>query len=128
MSRRSRRLLIAAGSLFVLVLLLALAGLITVQTAWFHDYVRSKMIAAIEKATGGKSEVGGYSFDWKTMTARVDNFVLHGTEPAGTPPLFEAQTVTAALKIISVMEKKIDLLAVDVKQPRIHLIVHEDGS
>src|SRR3954451_3349855 len=116
MSRRSRRLLIAAGSLFVLVLLLALAGLITVQTAWFHDYVRSKMIAAVEKATGGKSEVGNYSFDWKTMTARVDGFVLRGTEPAGSPPLFKAQSVLARLKIVSVVEKKIDLQAVDVKQ------------
>jgi len=128
MRRRSRRLLIAFGSLFVLVLLLGLAGLITIQTAWFHDLVRGKMIEAIEKATGGKSEIGSYSFDWHTMTARVDGFVLHGTEPAGTPPLFQAQTIVAGLKIISVMEKKIDLLSVDVQQPRIHLIVHEDGS
>src|SRR5436305_308728 len=123
-----RRLLIALGVFAGLLLLLFLGGLITVRTAWFHDYVRTKMIEAIEKATGGKSEVGSYAFDWKTMTARIDGFVLHGTEPAGTPPLFRAQTVTAALKIISVMEKKIDLLAVDVKQPQIHLIVHEDGS
>jgi translocation and assembly module TamB len=121
-------LLIAAGSLVVLLLLLVLAGLITLRTEWFHDFVRTKMIEAIEKATGGKSEVGSYTFDWKTMTARVDNFVLHGTEPADTPPLLRAQSVTAALKIISVLEKKIDLLAVDVKQPQIHIIVHEDGS
>ena len=43
------------------------------------------MIAAIEKATGGKSEVGCYSLDWKTMTAQVNGFVLHGTEPSGQP-------------------------------------------
>ena len=128
MRRRSRRLLIAGGSLVVLLLLLGVAGLITVRSSWFHQIVREKMIEAIEKATGGKTELGNYSFDWKTMIARVDGFVLHGTEPADSPPLFKAQSVTATLKIISVMEKKIDLQAVEVKQPLIHLIIHDDGS
>src|SRR5215467_7499729 len=99
MSRRSRRLLIAAASLAGVVLLLLVAALITVRTAWFHDLVRRKLIEAIEKATGGKSEVGSFGFDWRTMTARVYGFVLHGTEPAGTPPLLQAQSITAVLKI-----------------------------
>src|SRR5689334_692745 len=109
MSRRSKRVLIAFGSLIVLLLLAAVASLITIQSNWFHQMVRNKMIEAIEKATGGKSEVGSYSFDWKTMTARVDGFVLHGTEPPDSPPLIKAETVVATLRIISVMEKKVDL-------------------
>ena len=104
------------------------AALVTVQTSWFHDYVRDKMVAAIENATGGKSEIGGYSLDWKTLRAQVNGFVLHGSEPSGALPLFQARSVTATLKIISVFRKKVDLQAVDVIEPRIHLIVHDDGS
>src|SRR5690242_18905103 len=128
MRRRSRRLLIAAGSLTALLLLIAIGGLITVQTNWFHSLVREKMIAAIEKATGGKTELRSYSFDWKTMTARVEGFVLHGTEPADTPPLFSARSISVVLKIISVLEKKVDLQSAYVSQPQIHLIFREDGS
>jgi translocation and assembly module TamB len=85
-------------------------------------------VAAIENATGGKSQIGGYSLDWKTLQAQVNDFVLHGSEPAGSPPLFQARTITATLKIISVFKKKIHLQAVSVTEPRIHLIVHDDGS
>ena len=69
MRRWRKRLLIAAGAFLGFFLLLS-AALVTVQTSWFHDYVRDKMVAAIENATGGKSEIGGYSLDWKTLKHR----------------------------------------------------------
>src|SRR5690242_6199064 len=100
MRRRRKRLLIAAGAFLGLFLLLVAAALVTVQTSWFHDYVRDKMVAAIENATGGKSEIGGYSLDWKTLRAQVNGFVLHGSEASGALPLFQARCVTATLKLI----------------------------
>lgn len=127
MKRPFKFALILAGALVALLVVLVVAGLIVLRSAWFHDYVRDKMVAAIEKATGGRTEIGGYAFDWRSLTAQVNGFVLHGTE-TDAPPLFQAQTITARLKIISLLEKKIDLEAVDVKQPRIRLIVHDDGS
>ena len=84
-------------------------------------------MAAIEKATGGKTEIGSFAFDWKTMTARVDGFVLHGTEPSGARRCFR-QVRYGHAEIISVFGKKSICMALDVIEPEIHLIVHDDGS
>ncbi len=70
----------------------ALAGLVVVQSGWFHEYVRQRIIAEIEKATGGRVEVGRFSFRGPTLTATVAPLVLHGREPEGDPPLLRVES------------------------------------
>ena len=67
------------------------------------------MIAEIERATGGPTEIGEFRFDWKNLTAEVAPFVLRGTEPATERPLFRADSVKVGLKIISMMKRDIDI-------------------
>ncbi|MBV8705586.1 MAG: hypothetical protein JO028_00240, partial [Acidobacteriaceae bacterium] len=84
MSRRKRILLTIAGSLAALVVVLVVAVILVLQSAWFSNYVREKIIAITEESTGGIAELGSFQFDWTHLTARIRNFVLHGTEPKGT--------------------------------------------
>ena len=55
--------------------------MLVLRSDWFREKVRQRMVAEVEKATGGPSEIGAFQFDWKQMRAEVDGFVLHGTEP-----------------------------------------------
>src|SRR5579863_7344378 len=82
----------------VLVVIAGLAGLVVVQSGWFHEYVRQRIIAEVERSTGGRVEIGRFSFRGPTLTATVAPLVLHGTEAAGDPPLLDVESVTIGLR------------------------------
>ena len=55
------------------------------RSGWFHEQVRARIVTEVEKATGGRTEIGSFQFDWRTMQARVAPFILHGKEKPGEP-------------------------------------------
>ena len=96
---------VAAGSA-VLLVIAALAGLVVLQSGWFHEYVRRRIIAEIEHSTGGRVEIGRFSFRGPTLTATVAPLVLHGLEAPGDPPLLQVESATLGLRILSFAERK----------------------
>ena len=76
-----RRLITILGALIVV---LAIAVLLVVQSSWFENYVKQTIITSTEESTGGKVEIGTFHFYWAHLTAVATDFVIHGTEPAGT--------------------------------------------
>src|SRR5947209_19552886 len=66
-----------------LVVLLAVATLVVVQTDWFRNFVREKIITATEEGTGGKLDIASFNFDFSHLRAVVTGFVIHGTERSG---------------------------------------------
>jgi translocation and assembly module TamB len=127
MSRRVRIVGIVAGSLAGLALVLASAAVLVLSSGWFREKVRQRIVAEVEKATGGRAEIAAFRFEWRQLRGEVDGFVLHGTEPPDAPPLFQAAAVTVGIKIISALERSVDLRDLEVKRPRIYLIVYPDG-
>jgi translocation and assembly module TamB len=109
-------------------LALLLAGVIVVQTAWFKNRVRDRIQSVMEQATGGRVEIGSFSYNWHNLTAEVAPFVLHGTEPASAPPLFRADKIEIGLRIISALEKKVDIASLLVDGPRVYITIGPDGS
>ncbi|HEX3681079.1 MAG TPA: translocation/assembly module TamB domain-containing protein [Bryobacteraceae bacterium] len=108
-------------------LIFALA-LYTLQTNWFKQRVREKIVAAAEQATGGRVELGTFNYDWRTLDAEFDAFVVHGSEPADAPPLFRANSIRAGLRIVSLIQHDVDIKFLKIDRPKINLIVHPDGS
>ncbi len=131
MSRLSKpwRLIWKIAAFFaILLVLLGLTAVVTVQSSWFYNKVRERIVGTVENATGGRTEIGGFRFDWRQLRAEVSNFTLHGTEPAGKPPLFHAARVGVVLKILSVWKRDVDVQSLDVASPAVYLIVAPDGS
>ncbi len=124
---RKKLALIAAGTLAGLLLIAAVVSVLIFQSGWFRDKVRERVIATVEDATGGRAEIGSFQFDWTNLRAEVRNFVLHGTEPAGRPPLVRASSIVVGLKIISVLDQKVDVRYLNIQGPDIHLIIDPDG-
>ncbi len=127
MSRGRRIALIVGGSLAGLLLLALAAAIITVQTDWFRNLVRTKMVAAVEESTGGRTEVGNFIFDWKHLRADVFGFVIHGLEPMDAAPLFRAAHVQVNLKLTSPFRKFVDIAYLLVDTPQANVIVYPDG-
>jgi translocation and assembly module TamB len=100
----------------------------TLQSAWFYNKARERIIETAETATGGRVAIGAFHFDWKQMRAEVDDFTLHGAEPADKPPLLHAAKVTVGLKIVSLWKHDVDIQSLDVASPTVYLIVAPDGT
>ena len=124
MGRFLRYFLPAITSLLIIV---ALAGWWTMHTRWFMNLVRTRLIAVVERATGGKVEIGTFSFDTVTVSAEAGNFILHGTEPPGTAPLVRIQNLKIGLKILSFWRRDIDIESLTVDKPEVHLVVSANG-
>src|SRR5438477_3885018 len=105
MSRRPRLALLISGALLGVLCILAVTAVFVLRSAWFREQVRERIVAEAEKATGGRIEIGSFDFDWNTVTARVNGFVIHGTEPAGSPPLLRVRSITVVLKIVSMLKR-----------------------
>jgi translocation and assembly module TamB len=116
-------------ALIVLVfagLAILITTLILVDTDWFKDKVRARIVAEVEKSTGGRVEIG--SFKLHNLTAELSPFVVHGSEPEGAPPLFRAARVEVGVKIVSVLKQQVDIASLTVDKPEIHVYVNADGS
>jgi translocation and assembly module TamB len=123
-----KRLLIAAAILAGALLVLVVGFLLLIRSPWFHEQVRARIVYEVEKATGGRVELGSFVFDWKTLEACAENFTLHGKELASEKPLFHAKAIRVGLKVISAWRRDIDIASLVVDHPAVNILVAADGS
>ena len=128
MSRPVRILARTAAALAAVAIVLAVAAIFVYRSAWFRDRVHERIVSEVERATGGRAEIGSFRFDWRTLTANVGHFVLHGTEPAGTRPFFRADLIRVNLKVLSMMHRDVDIMSLTVMRPALSIVVRPDGS
>jgi translocation and assembly module TamB len=126
--RRWRAVLLGISFIGALVLVCVMAAVAVLQSGWFREQVRLRIIATVETVTGGRVELKSFGFQWRSLTADVTGFVLHGTEPGDAPPLFQAQRVQVRLKVVSILKKDIDIEELEVDRPEIYVLVRPDGT
>lgn len=127
MTRRTHWLRIA-GTIIGVFAALGIAAVYTLQSSWFQEKVRRRVISKLEHSTGARVDIKSLRFDWRNRTIEFKSVVMHGSEPPSAAPLFSADDVTLGLKLISVLERKVDLQSVHIDRPEIHLIVRSDGN
>jgi translocation and assembly module TamB len=127
-TRRARIGWISAGTVLVLIAAAAITGVVMVRSGWLTETIRERIVTEAEKATGGKVEIGALRVDWKTLTAEVDNLVIHGTEPADKAPLLAVKRVVIGFKIISFLQREFNVAQVEADSPQAHVIIGPDGS
>ena len=123
-----RRIVYAGLGLVALAVFVCVAAIVVVQTDWFRNYVKQKIIATTEEATGGKVDIGSFSFDVRHLKVVVTNFVIHGKEPASASPLVSAARVEVDLRLLSSFKNIVGVSYLGVEKPAVNVMVLADGS
>jgi translocation and assembly module TamB len=113
---------IGAGAFCILALT------VYVNTESFQALVRRRLIAEIERITGGRAEIGSFHTVPFRMQVEVRNITVHGREAASDAPLAHADRIVARFKIISLLETEFAFDEVLLDQPAIHIAFYPDGT
>jgi translocation and assembly module TamB len=114
--------------LFVAGIVGSLAFGIYINTESFQALVRRRLVAQIERITGGRAQVGSIHTIPFRLQVEVRNLTVHGRESSTDVPLAHADSITARLKLRSLLRSDFafDELALD--QPVIHVAFYSDGT
>jgi translocation and assembly module TamB len=99
-----------------------------VSTDSFQRTVRRRVVASVEKLTGGRVELG--ELHTIPFRLRVDarNLTIHGSEAADQAPFLHVDRLQAELKIISILSTTVGLRSLDLDHPVVHIIAYPDGT
>jgi translocation and assembly module TamB len=122
--RRWKYLPIAAGT----CILLLLASLWYTTTDSFQAYVRRRMVAEVERITGGRAEIGSFHVVPFRMQVEVRDITVHGSEGPTDLPLVHADHLVAHVKVISFLRTEFGFHSLILEHPVVHVAVAVDGS
>ncbi len=108
--------------------LFALGVLIYVNTEAFQALVRRRLVAEVERITGGRAEVGSIHTTPFRLQVDVRNLTVHGRESATDIPLAHAERIVARLKISSLLRSELAFHEVILQEPVIHVAFYPDGT
>jgi translocation and assembly module TamB len=94
----------------------------------FENWMRKRLIAQVETATGGRTEIS--SFHWRLLhlEAEARGVVIHGTEDSNEAPYAEIDRLRVQVSIFGLFTPHVSLRDLEIVQPRVHLIFYRDGS
>ena len=112
----------------LLLMLLLSAALWYVTTASFQQMVRGRLIAALERATGGRVELGSFHAVPLRFQVEVRNLTIHGKELPTELPLAHVDSMSAVVNISSALGARLEFHSLTLDHPVVHLIFYPDGS
>ena len=118
----------AALKLLVFALAVGLGMFALLRSNWFSEYLRRITIHTIQNATGGRAELRRFRFNSNSLTVGLDGLTIHGTEPAGSTPLFYASHIQIGLAFSSLFSRGIRLSSVEADNPALHILESSDGT
>ena len=125
----------ARRKIWKILLWLMLSGLLLlVGLGWytttdsFRELVRSRLVAMLEQITGGRVELGSLHTVPFHLQVEVRDLTIHGREKPGEVPYAHLNSLTAQIKIWSILRTEVGLSYLILDHPVIHIILYPDGS
>jgi translocation and assembly module TamB len=118
--RWTKRVLIS-----IVAAVLVVAGLF--ESGLAERGMRHILISQLEQRTGARVQIGGFHFHTWRLRAEIDNVTLHGLEAPGEPPLFHADHVDVAVRILSFFGRQIALDELIVEHPQVAVHIDANG-
>jgi translocation and assembly module TamB len=106
----------------------ALALLVYVNTDSFQSLVRRRLVAEVERITGGRVEISSIHTTPFRLQVDVRGITVHGREAAPQVPLAHVDRIVARLKIISLVRSEFGFNEVILEQPIVHVAFYPDGT
>ena len=109
-------------------LLSALGLLVYVNTDSFQSSVRRRVIAEVERITGGRVEISSIHTTPFRLQVDVRGITVHGRESATDVPLAHVDRIVARLKVISLLRSEFGFREVILEQPVVHVAFYPGGG
>jgi len=126
--RRSRKRLILWLATAAVLLVVVVGGVMYLRSARFEEVVRHRLVSVLEEVTGGKVELQSLHWRLSRLEIEANNLTVHGLEPAGQVPLLHLDRLYARVRVISFVDRQVNLRALRLDRPVVHLMVNADGS
>lgn len=97
-------------------------------TPQFENLVRNKVVAELERVTGGRVELGTLHWRLTHLEIEADDLTIHGLEGPKEIPYAHVNRLYVRAKIISLFRREIGLNYLEADHPVIHLIVYPNGT
>ena len=117
-------MLFAIAGLFLLLI----ATAIYVTTDSFQALVRRRLVAEIERITGGRAQIASIHTVPFRLQAEVRDITVRGREAVGDVPLAHADGIVARFKIVSLLRSELAFDHVVLEHPVVHIAFYSDGS
>jgi len=127
MSRKARIWRNIGIAAVAVIVVLFMAAIHIVQTDWFRGYVKAKIITAAEDGTGGRVEIGSFTFDWTHLRSILTDFVIHGEEPADAAPYLRAKRIQLDMRLFTSIHHLVDVTYLAIDRPEANIMVLADG-
>lgn len=105
-----------------------LVGLWYTTTQSFQNYVRRRMVAEVERMTGGRAEVGSFHVVPFHLQVELRNITVHGKEAPDEVPLAHADSLLAQLKVNSFWRTDFGFYSLVLEHPVVHIAIGPDGA
>ncbi len=115
------------GSALVLLAAAAAATGYIVEQNLAEPWVRSALIGQLERATGTRVEMDRFHLDLRHLRFEIDGLAVHGLEGASAAPLFHAERVQVAVRILSLFRRQVALDELIVQRPQLLVRVDKNG-
>jgi translocation and assembly module TamB len=108
---------------------LAIAIVIVINTAWFHNFLRSEISKQALERAGAHVEVGSIATHWTRVAFALNNVVIYGSPhpAANEPPLFRAARLQVGIEFWPLLHKHIELSELILDEPVVHLRINAQG-
>jgi translocation and assembly module TamB len=126
--RRSHKRLWIWLTLGIVLLGAGVSLVFYLRSASFEDWVRRKLIAVIEDATGGRVEMASFHWKLSQLAFEANDLTIHGLEAPGELPYVHIDHTVVRLRIISFLQRQFSLQQLELQHPVIHIIVYPNGS
>ena len=118
---------IVLGTLGVIVVLIGALSWYA-NTSSFQNRVRRAVIAQLEKSTGGRVQLGRFTWRLTHLEFEADDLTIHGLEGPDQAPYAHVGRLYVRLQVLSFFRPKIGLNYLEADHPEFHLIVYPDGT
>jgi translocation and assembly module TamB len=126
--RKPRRRLLRFGIAAIILSALLLLALLWAGSSSCENFVRRRIIAKIQDATGGRVELASLHWHLFDLDAELSGLLIHGREAANEAPYVQVDRAHVRISILQIFSPRIQLRDLEVTHPAVHLIVYPDGT
>ncbi len=116
-------------AIVVLVIGIGLTAVLLLQRSpKFRSTLLAKVEQSVKDSTGAQMQVKDFSLHLSTLTLDIYGIVVHGTEPAGSPPLAQADHLGVGIAIDSLIGRKWHFRNIVLDHPVVQVAVNKAGE